>query len=128
MASSTTFPLYKTFGTVSITIPNDGAVHQILPLMQAVDPQAPIRGKWVNIQNDPLISTANCYLGEGPTTDQGASNPAVVSATNRSVIPQGASENFGGFWDSYNQLQRYFVINSGDGTGVLKLNITVSRG
>lgn len=128
MASSNQYPLYKSFSTITVSVPNDSAIHSVYALTSAIDPQAPIRGKFVNIQNDPLTSTANCFLGEGPKTDQGDNNPAVVSATNHTTILQGASENFGGFWDSYNQVTRWYVINDGTGTGVLNLTVQVARG
>lgn len=128
MASSNTYKLPKAQSTISVTIPNDGVPHQILPLMQAVDPQTATKGKYLCIQNDPLLSTASCYLGEGPTDDQGLANPAVVSATNHLVIQAGSSETFGGFWDEYNSVSRYWAINSGEGTGVLKLNMQITRG
>lgn len=118
----------KPWSTITVSIPNDGQPHQLLPLMFALDPHAPVRGKYVVLQNDPITSTANAFLGEGPLDDQGAANPSVVTTTNRLVIAAGESETFGGWWDEYNNLARYWVINDASATGVLNITIQVSRG
>jgi hypothetical protein len=120
---------YKPYSAIRVSIPNDGAAHNIQALMSAVDPQAPIHAKYFTIQNDVLTSTANAIIGEGPLTDQGASNPAAVTTSNYGVVLLAKqSETFGGFWDEYINICRFYVINDGTSTGVVNLCIQAARG
>ena len=120
---------WQPYAGITVTVPNDSAIHQIYALMKAVNPLAPIHCKYLVIQNDPILSTANVFIGEGPTDSQGASNPSVLTATNKAaVIMAGSSETFGGWWDDYNNIARYYALNDGTGTGVVKLNIQAVRG
>jgi hypothetical protein len=127
-SSSTTFPLYKPYSAIRVTVPNDGVPHQLFALMLAIDPNANPRCKYFTIQND-ASSAANCLMGEKATDDQNKTNPAALTATMYGVrLAPLDSETFGGFWDEYNNIARFWVLNDGTGTGVLRLAVQAIRG
>ena len=132
MATSLLKPIYDAYFAGVISIPNDSAPHQIFALMKAINPTAPYHCKYFTIQSVPagsLVSTANALIGESALDNQGATNPSKLTSTNFGVIlVPGASETFGGWWDEFNNIARYWVINDGTGTGVVSLAVQAVRG
>lgn len=109
---------------ITVTVPNDGANHQLFALLQAVNPQVSVRCHYLVIQNDPDESADTVCIGAAPTDSQGANNPAKLSATNRGAkIAQGESETFTGFHDEDFNLTRFWVRTSGNGSVVLNCQI-----
>lgn len=129
MPSSTIKPVYDAYFGATLSIPNDSAPHQLLALMRAANPTAPPRAKYFTIQNHPITSTANAYIGESAFDNQGVANPTKLTLSNCAIVLLPAdTETFGGFWDEYNNLARYWAINDGSGTGVLNINVQANRG
>ena len=119
-------PFYDPYFAVSVTIPNDGANHQLFALMFAIDPTCPVRSRYVTIQNDPT-SADSVLIGSAPTNDQGLSSPSVLSATNYGFkLIVGANEALWGTRDEDFAIVRYWIRTTGVGTA--KINVQAIRG
>jgi hypothetical protein len=117
---------YDPYFAASVTIPNDGANHQLFPLLVAIDPNCPIRSRFVTIQNDPT-SADSLLIGSGPTNDQGLASSSVLTSTNYGFkLIVGANEPLWGTRDEDFALSRYWVRTTGVGT--VKLNLQAIRG
>ena len=117
---------YDPYFAVSVTIPNDGAIHQLFPLLTAVDPTCPVRARYVTVQNDPT-SADSLLIGSGPTNDQGLVSGSVLTATNYGFkLIVGANEPLWGTRDEDFAIVRYWVRTTGVGT--VKLNFQAIRG
>ncbi len=112
---------YDTYFAATIVVPNDSANHQLLTLMKAIDPIAPIRTKYFTLQVD-SASADSLLLGSGPTDMQGNTSPSSLSATNfgRSYTP-GSEEAYYGIMDEDFSMARFWVRTTGAGTATLHI-------
>lgn len=112
---------------ITVTVPNDGANHQLLELLRAVNPRCANRAKYYTVQNDPDNSNDSAVFGAASLDDQGSVNPAALSSNNYGVkITKGSSETFAGFKDEDFNIARVWVRTTGAGT--VQLNVQVIRG
>jgi hypothetical protein len=117
---------YLAFQSVTVTVPNDAAVHSLRTLLVAIDPISPIRTKWITMQVN-ASSAGTLLIGGAATDDQGVASPSALTATNYgiSLAPGAPVEYWYGVADEAFPLSRFFVMASG---GVATVHVQVFRG
>lgn len=115
-------PTYSTYTAITLTIPADGTIRELLGLLRAVNPRVTPRTKYVAVQCD-ITSTGTVLIGEAATDDQGKSNPSVLTSSNYGVkLGPGYSETFGGFREEDYNIARFWVLATG-GSAIVNVQL-----
>ncbi len=109
----------------TITVPNDSASHSLFTLLQAVQPIAPQRTKWMTIQVD-SASAGSLLVGDGPLNEDGTTNPAALTSTNfgLKMTTSSPTEYWYGIRDEDFTLTKFYVMASG---GAATIHVQIIR-
>ena len=117
---------YDSYFAATIVVPNDGARHQLHALMLAIEPIAPIRSRYLDVQVDAL-SADSLLVGSGPFDMQGNANPAALTTTMYGhKIDPGADYVLYGFGYVDYSITRFWVMTTGVGTATLHVSVVRS--
>ena len=117
---------YDSYFSATIVVPNDGVRHQLYALMLAVEPIAPVRSRYLDIQVD-SASADSVLVGSGPVDMQGNVSAAALTTTmyGYKILP-GNDYVVLGFGYSDYSIVRFWVMTTGVGTSTIHVSVVRS--